>query len=50
MFVTITVLLFILSFILALRSAAKLGEKPSIKNVKKSIDKDKIIFHSSSGR
>jgi len=48
MFINITILLLMLSFFLAVGSARKINEKPSIKNVKKSLDKSRIIFHSSS--
>lgn len=49
MFINITLFLFIISFILALKSARKINEKPSVKNVKKGLDKSKIIYNSSSG-
>jgi uncharacterized membrane protein len=48
MFINITIFLLVISFLMALRSAGKLNEKPSVKNVKKGLDKSKIIFHSSS--
>jgi hypothetical protein len=48
MFINITILLLILSLVLAIKSARKINEKPSVKNVKKSLDKDRIIFQSSS--
>lgn len=48
MFLDITVLLLAFSFLLAIRSARKLNEKPSVKNVKRGLDKSKIISHSSS--
>lgn len=47
MFVNILIFLFIISFLMAIRSARKLNEKPSVKSVKRSADKDKIIAHSS---
>jgi len=50
MFYAILFLIFVISLLLALHSAKRLGEKPSIKDVKKSLDKDRVIFksHSSS--
>jgi hypothetical protein len=50
MFEETVIVLFIISFILALRASRRLMEKPSIKDVKKSLDKHRVIFrgHSSS--
>lgn len=50
MFYFVIIVIFIVSLIFALRSAIRLGDKPSIKDVKKSLDKDRVIFkgHSSS--
>ncbi len=48
MFFYITLLLIIISFLGALKSARKINEKPLVKNVKKGLDKSKIIYHSSS--
>lgn len=48
MFINITIILFLISFVLAVKSARKLNEKPSVKNVKRSLDKDRVIYHSSS--
>lgn len=48
MFILITVILFIISFILALRSLRTVNEKPGIGAVKKSLDKDRVIFHAHS--
>lgn len=50
MFIFAVILIFIVSFILALRSVKTIGDKPKVTEVKKSIDKDRIVFqtHSSS--
>jgi uncharacterized membrane protein len=48
MFILILVVLFIISFVLALKSAKNVNEKPAIKDVKRSLDKDRVIFHSRS--
>lgn len=50
MFYFVIIIIFIISLILALRSVRRLGDKPSIRDVKKSLDKDRVIFkgHSSS--
>jgi hypothetical protein len=48
MFILITIGLFIISFILAVKSARKINEKPSVRNVKKGLDKSRVIYHSSS--
>jgi hypothetical protein len=48
MFIDITIILLIVSFVLAVKSARKLNDKPSIKDVKRSLDKDRVIYHSSS--
>ena len=46
MFLTIVIILFIISFLLALKSLKTVNEKPEIKDVKKSLDKNRVIFHS----
>jgi Na+/H+ antiporter NhaC len=46
MFWIIVLLLFIISFLLALKSLGTLNEKPKIGLVKKSLDKNRIIYHS----
>ena len=50
MFYIVLLIILLVSFLLALKSARKLNEKPAIKEVKKSLDKDRVIFqnHSSS--
>lgn len=48
MFIFIVLALFIVSFVLALRSIKTVNEKPGIKDVKKSLDKNRVIFHSHS--
>lgn len=50
MFYIVVLIILIVSFILALKSAKNLNDKPAIKEVKKSLDKDRVIFqnHSSS--
>ena len=50
MFIIIVLLLLIVSFILALRSVKTVNEKPEVKDVKKSLDKDRIIYHSQSSK
>jgi hypothetical protein len=45
MFIPIVLILLLVSFILALSSAAKVNEKPEVKDVKKSLDKSRVIFH-----
>jgi hypothetical protein len=46
MFLSVVIVLFIISFFLALRALRSLGEKPKIESVKRSLDKSKIIYHS----
>lgn len=50
MFILIVILLFIVSLLLSFRSLKTLNDKPGVGEVKKSLDKDRIIFkgHSSS--
>ena len=48
MFLTITLILLVISFILAVRSLKSVNEKPEVKDVKKSLDKHRIIYHSQS--
>lgn len=50
MFIIIVLILLIVSFILALRSVKTVNEKPEVKDVKKSLDKDRIIYHSQSSK
>lgn len=46
MFLAIVIILFIVSFLLALKSLKTVNEKPQIKDVKKSLDKNRVIFQS----
>lgn len=46
--IIIVIVLLIISFLLAIRSAVRLNEKPEISDVKKSLDKNRVIFHSHS--
>lgn len=48
MFIKIVIVLFIISFLMALRSLKTVNEKPGTGHVKKSLDKDRVIFHSHS--
>jgi hypothetical protein len=48
MFIFAIIIIFIISLILAFRSIRTLNEKPGIKAVKKSLDKDRVIYHSHS--
>lgn len=48
MFINIIIMLFLISFLLAVRSLKTINEKPKIGHVKKSLDKDRVIFHSHS--
>ena len=48
MFLIVIIILLIISFVLALKSMKGLNEKPGIKTVKRSLDKDRVIFHSRS--
>lgn len=48
MFIQIVLVLFIISFLMALKSLRTVNEKPGIKHIKKSLDKDRVIFHSQS--
>lgn len=50
MFIFIALILLAVSFILAVRSLKTVNEKPEIKDVKKSLDKDRIIYHSQSSK
>lgn len=48
MFIEIILVLFLISFLMALRSLKTINDKPGIKDVKKSLDKNKIIYRSQS--
>jgi len=47
MFLAAIIIIFLISFLLALRSLKSLNEKPKIGHVKKSLDKERVIYHSS---
>jgi hypothetical protein len=48
LFFIVTAVIFLISFLLALRSLKSLNEKPKMGDVKKSLDKHRIIYHSHS--
>lgn len=48
MFYFIILILLIVSFVLALKSLKSIGDKPKISEVKKSLDKNRIVFQSHS--
>ena len=48
MFIIAILIIFIVSFILALRSLRTLNEKPGIKAIKRSLDKNRVIYHARS--
>lgn len=50
MFITIVLILLVVSFVLALRSLKTVNEKPEVKDVKKSLDKHRVIYHSQSSK
>lgn len=50
MFGAIVIFLFIVSFTLAVKSVRKIGEKPSVGDVKKSLDKHRVIFQTHSSK
>lgn len=50
MFLMAVTIIFILSFVLAVYSLKSLNEKPPIKDVKRSLDKHRIIFHGHSSK
>jgi len=50
MFTAIVVTLLAISFLLSLRSLKNVNEKPEVKDVKKSLDKHRIIYHSQSSK
>lgn len=47
MFFIAIIIIFIISFLLALRSLKSLNEKPKMGHVKKSLDKHRVIYQSS---
>ncbi len=47
MFFVAIIIIFIISFLLALRSLKGLNEKPKMGYVKKSLDKHRVIYQSS---
>lgn len=50
MFIIIVLILLLISFLLSLKSLKTLNEKPGIKDIKKSLDKHRVIFHSHSSK
>ena len=48
MFLQVVFVLFIISFLLALKSLGSVNEKPKVEDVKKNLDKNRVIFHSQS--
>jgi hypothetical protein len=48
MFIFIVAIIFVIAFVLALKSLRTLDEKPGIKAIKRSLDKDRVIYHSRS--
>lgn len=46
MFLAIVFLLIIISFLMALRALRSLNENPKMGHVKKSLDKNRVIYHS----
>lgn len=48
MFIFIVLIILATSFILALKSLKTVDEKPEVSDVKKSLDKNKVIFKSHS--
>jgi hypothetical protein len=50
MFIFAVLIIFIVSFLLAIKSMRTINEKPETRDVKKSLDKDRVIFqgHASS--
>ena len=46
MFIIAIIVLLITAFILALWSLKNLNQKPGIKAIKKSLDKNRVVFHS----
>ncbi len=47
MFFIVVAIIFLLSFVLALRSLKSLNDKPKMGHVKKSLDKHRVIYQSS---
>ncbi|MEK7551304.1 MAG: hypothetical protein AAB532_01780 [Patescibacteria group bacterium] len=50
MIIVVTLVILLISFILALFSLKSLNEKPGIKDVKKSLDKERVIYRGHSSR
>lgn len=50
MFIAAILLLLLISFLLSLKSLKTVNEKPGIKEVKKSLDKQRVIFHNHSSK
>lgn len=45
MFLGVILILLVVSFLLALRSTRTVNQKPEVKDVKRSLDKDRVIYH-----
>lgn len=50
MIIVIALVILLISFILALFSLKSLNEKPGIKEIKKSLDKDRVIYRGHSSK
>ncbi len=50
MIVAIILVILLISFILALYSLKSLNEKPGIKEIKKSLDKERVIYRGHSSK
>jgi len=50
MIIAIILVILLISFILALYSLKSLNEKPGIKEVKKSLDKERVIYRGHSSK
>ncbi len=50
MIIVIVLVILLISFLLALYSLKNLNEKPGIKDVKKSLDKERVIYRGHSSK
>lgn len=50
MIIVVALVILLISFILALFSLKSLNEKPGIKDVKKSLDKERVIYRGHSSK
>lgn len=50
MFIAIILILLLISFLFSFKSLKTINEKPETKEVKKSLDKQRVIFHGHSSR